>query len=227
MMPVMDTTRLHIFQAGRRTDMSGRVLNFSEADLAATVNAYDPKLHEAPIVIGHPRHDAPAWGWVASLASSGADLQAEPTQVDPAFAELVGAGRYKKISSSFYAPDAPNNPVPGVYYLRHVGFLGAQPPSVKGLREVQFADAEEGVIEFADWGMETNATMWRRLRDWLLVQFGQDTADRVIPDWQIQSLQESARADSDDGTLVPTPAFAERTRSASVSPHQHVSDPVV
>ncbi len=51
---------------------------------------------------------------------------------------MVKAGRFKSRSASFYHPDNPNNPKPGVYYLRHVGFLGAQPPAVKGLKAVEF-----------------------------------------------------------------------------------------
>ncbi len=188
---------LHIFRAGRQTAMSGATLDFSDADLAASAAAYDPAKHEAPIVIGHPRHDAPAYGWVQSLAVNGDGLAATPHQVDINFAELVSAGRYKKISASFYQPDAPNNPVPGVYYLRHVGFLGAQPPAVKGLKQVEFGDAEEGVIEFGDWGLETNASLWRRVREWMLATFGQETADQVVPDWQIETIREAARQDDD------------------------------
>ena len=139
------------------------------------------------------------------MATAEDGLQAEPHQVDAAFAELVEAGRYKKISASFYLPDAPNNPVPGVYYLRHVGFLGAQPPAVKGLKAAEFADAEDGVVEFGDWGMETNATLWRRMREWLLAKFGQETADQVIPDWQIETIREAARQDDD----APRVAFAD------------------
>ena len=191
------TKTLHIFKPGRQTAMNGLTLEFSESDLAASAAAYDPAKHEAPIVIGHPKHDAPAYGWVKSLATADDGLQAEPHQVDAAFAELVEAGRYKKISASFYLPDAPNNPVPGVYYLRHVGFLGAQPPAVKGLKAAEFADAEDGVVEFGDWGMETSATLWRRMREWLLAKFGQETADQVIPDWQIETIREAARQDDD------------------------------
>ncbi|WP_043224802.1 hypothetical protein [Burkholderia glumae] len=201
----MNAKPIHIFRAGTQTDMSGRVLEFAEADLAATATAYDPKRHEAPIVIGHPRDNAPAWGWVASLSASAGNLQAEPAQVDPAFAELVDAGRYKKVSASFYHPDSPHNPVPGVYYLRHVGFLGAQPPALKGLRDVNFSDGDEGVVEFSDWGQELHAGLWRRLREWLLTQFGQDTADQVIPDWQIDSMRDTARQDD-----TPPSAFVER-----------------
>ena len=199
------TKTLHIFKPGRQTAMNGLTLEFSESDLAASAAAYDPAKHEAPIVIGHPKHDAPAYGWVKSLATADDGLQAEPHQVDAAFAELVEAGRYKKISASFYLPDAPNNPVPGVYYLRHVGFLGAQPPAVKGLKAAEFADAEDGVVEFGDWGMESNATLWRRMREWLLAKFGQETADQVIPDWQIETIREAARQDDD----APRAAFAD------------------
>lgn len=199
------TKTLHIFKPGRQTAMNGLTLEFSESDLAASAAAYDPAKHEAPIVIGHPKHDAPAYGWVKSLATAEDGLQAEPHQVDAAFAELVEAGRYKKISASFYLPDAPNNPVPGVYYLRHVGFLGAQPPAVKGLKAAEFADAEDGVVEFGDWGMESNATLWRRMREWLLAKFGQETADQVIPDWQIETIREAARQDDD----APRVAFAD------------------
>ncbi|UVK85224.1 peptidase [Pseudomonas sichuanensis] len=189
--------------------MSGASINFSEADLAATVSAYDPALHEAPLVFGHPKHDAPAGGWVKSLASCADGLEAVPHEVDPAFAELVANKRYKKISASFYHPAAPNNPVPGVYYLRHVGFLGAQPPSVKGLRAIELGDAEEGVIEFADFGHETSASLWRRLRDWMIGERGLEVADQIIPDWQINSLAETACSDD------PRPSFTEPTPPAA------------
>lgn len=141
---------LHIFKPGQHTAMSGQTLNFSAADLAATCAAYDPAKHEAPLVVGHPQADLPAYGWVAALKFSEGGLDATPAQVNPDFADMVAAGAFKKISASFYAPDAPQNPVPGVYYLRHVGFLGAQAPAVKGLRQPSFADDEAGVITFGE-----------------------------------------------------------------------------
>lgn len=196
---------LHIFKSGTHTDMHGRTINFSQADLDACAAAYDPALHEAPLVIGHPTHDAPAWGWVKSLSPAVGDLLAEPHQIDVQFAELVKAKRYKKISASFYQPDAPNNPKPGVYYLRHVGFLGAQPPAVKGLRAVEFGEQEDGVIEFADWGLATSAGMFARLRDFLISKFSLDEADSVLPSWQIDALRDEAQRDDPK----PDPAFSE------------------
>lgn len=194
--------------------MSGVEVNLTEADLIACANAYDPAKHEAPLVVGHPKHDHPAYGWVQALNADKNGLNAAPAQVDLQFAEQVEKGRYKKISAAFFAPDAPNNPVPGVYYLRHVGFLGALPPAVKGLREVAFAEAEEGVLEFADAGLNVTASVFRRLRDWMLTQFGKDVADNVIPDWEIESIREISQwADAD----TPRMAFADAATHLPVS----------
>lgn len=141
---------LQIFKPGRHVALSGAALAFSESDLAATAAAYNRALSEAPLVVGHPSLDGPAYGWVKSLSFADGGLEAEPDQVDPAFAEMVAAGRFKKISAAFYPPDAPKNPVPGVYYLRHVGFLGAFAPAVKGLRSPAFAEDDGAVtLEFA------------------------------------------------------------------------------
>src|SRR5450759_2940974 len=160
--------RLQIFKPGRHTAMSGATLSFSESDLAATAHAYDPALHEAPIVVGHPQVDGPAYGWVKSLAVGDGVLHAEPNQVDPAFAEMVAAGRFMKISASFYLPDSENNPVPGVHYLRHVGFLGAQAPAVKGLKNASFAAAETGFIEFGD--TDESSSLFQAIRNWFVAE---------------------------------------------------------
>lgn len=144
---------LHIFKAGTwRDHVTGRSLTFSAADLAATAAAYDPARHEAPLVVGHPATDDPAYGWVQSLMITDDGLEATPRQVEAAFAEMVNAERFNRISAGFFLPTAPSNPVPGVYYLKHVGFLGAVPPAVKGLRKPSFnlADSSESVtVEFS------------------------------------------------------------------------------
>lgn len=199
---------IHIFRPGSHTAMSGATLAFSEADLAAAAAAYDPALHEAPLVVGHPTADGPAYGWVQSLGAGPAGLHATPRQVSPEFAELVASGAYKKVSASFYTPTAPNNPVPGTYYLRHVGFLGAQPPAIKGLAPVEFAaaDAPGDLVEFADWADQQNATLWRRMREFLIGQFGLDKADQAIPGWAVDGLQADAMQPETGDQAAATPA---------------------
>src|SRR5690606_10586760 len=66
---------IEIFKAGTRTDDSGTVHTISKADLAASVAAYDPAVHEAPHTVGHPKHNAPAYGWVERLALVGDVLE--------------------------------------------------------------------------------------------------------------------------------------------------------
>ncbi|MDH5511089.1 MAG: phage protease [Nitrospinota bacterium] len=139
---------IEIFRAGRHTAHNGAEVEITTADLAAAAKAYDPARSEAPVVVGHPSGQAPAYGWIKRLVADGAALWAELIQMDPAFTQMVRAGRYKKISASFYSPLSPDNPKPGEWYLRHVGFLGAQPPAIKGLQPVSFASAGEGVMEF-------------------------------------------------------------------------------
>lgn len=216
------TAALHIFKPGRYVPLSGTPLEFSAADLAATAAAYDPTKHEAPIVVGHPALDAPAYGWVGGLNAQAEGLFADAREVDPAFAEAVAAKRYKKISASFYAPDSPSNPVPGVYYLRHVGFLGAAAPGVKGLRNPSFAADEAGVVEFSDYDDQTNAGLWRSLRDWVLGKFGQDEADRALPPYYVAGLEASAAqpAPADNAVGALAPAFASPEKEIHVTPEQ-------
>lgn len=148
---------IHIFKTGTHTDSHGQTLTFSESDLADAVRAYNPDLHQAPIVVGHPKADAPAFGWVQSLSSQNGNLFATPEQVNPEFSEQVKAGSYKKVSASFYPPTSPANPVKGVYYLRHVGFLGAEPPAIKGLQPIEFSEQDDAVTLTLDFS-ETQAS---------------------------------------------------------------------
>ena len=184
---------LQIFKSGRHTTAAGEVLAFSDADLAAAAAAYDPAVSEAPLVVGHPAMDGPAYGWVGALATDGSALEAQPRDVDPQFAELVNRRAYSKISAAFYRPDDPVNPKPGVWYLRHVGFLGAAAPAVKGLRTPTFAGDESSAVEFSEWDDATNANLWRNLREWFIGKFGRDEADTVIPSYQVGDLERGAQ----------------------------------
>ncbi len=211
--------------------MNGQTLAFSESDLQAAVAAYNPELHEAPLVVGHPRHDLPAYGWVQSLSFSedaaAPGIYATPAQVNPDFADMVAAGAFKKISAAFFSPTAPGNPVPGTYYLRHVGFLGAQPPAVKGLRNPTFADSEEGVVTFSEWDDVQNASLWRNLRDWLLGKFGAEAADQVVPGYTVQALERAADAElqksmksSASGVSFAEPNPTHQESTVSLTPEQ-------
>lgn len=207
--------RIAIFRAGTHRDQKGRSLTFSESDVAAMAAGYDPALHQAPHVLGHPTTDAPAWGWTSSLEAEGGVLYERREQVDPAFAEAVEAGRYKFRSASFYEPNDPANPTPGSWYLKHVGWLGAQPPAVKGLGAA-FAegDASEGVT-FAEgdmnlaWLAGNVAEGFRQLRDWILGKWGQEEADKALSAWTDRAATQIAADVRAEARAEPGAAFAE------------------
>ncbi|WP_227503528.1 2-oxoacid:acceptor oxidoreductase [Moraxella bovoculi] len=146
----MQTIQHEIFIAGTRADNSGKEVTITPDDLNAIAQGYNPSFHEAPIVIGHPDDNAPAYDWVKSLSAQDGKLFAEFGEMDDDFVELVKAGRYKKVSASFYPPNHPSNPKPDNWYLRHIGFLGALPPAVKGLSPVSFNDSSDGIVSFGE-----------------------------------------------------------------------------
>ncbi len=187
--------------------MSGEVISYSDKDLAAIAASYDPSMHEAPIVIGHPKHDDQAYGWVKGIEVQDGKLIARTHQINPEFAELVRKGSYKKVSAAFYRPDTPGNPKPGVYYLRHLGFLGAQPPAVKGLKQVAFASGDDGCVEFADLDIASALTdiaaLLRRVRDAMIAEKGLEAANETFPSWQIESVERIA------AKQLTAPSYAE------------------
>lgn len=141
---------IEIFRAGTRRADNGKDYTITAADLAKTVEVYNVKVHEAPLVVGHPAGNKPAYGWITSLQLDGDTLKiADTNRVEPQFAEMVRDGRFPKRSASFYHPNDPTNPTPGIWHLRHVGSFGAVPPAVKGLKDIEFSEAADAV-NFSD-----------------------------------------------------------------------------
>jgi len=135
-----------IFRGGRQIDSAGRVHD-GAALIDSAVAKFNAAEHEPPAVIGHPKDNAPAWGWVEGLKKEGNLLLAKFRQVQPEFADMVRKGLFKKRSAAFY-PDG---------RLRHVGFLGAMPPAVKGLPDIgAFDEGESVTFEFAEESAERN-----------------------------------------------------------------------
>ena len=138
---------IEIFRAGTHRGINGQEVTITPEDVQAVVDGFNPDTAPVPVVVGHPRHDAPAYAWAEAIYLEGETLKARLKEIDPAFAEILKAGRYKRISAAFFPPDSPANPTPGQYSLRHIGFLGAAAPAVKGLQPVEFTTGRSGL----DW----------------------------------------------------------------------------
>lgn len=178
-----------IFRAGKHTDSKGNTAEFSAADLQSVVNNFKPKT--APLVIGHPDQNDPAWGWAAELKIEGDKLFARADDVATDFANAVESKRF------------PNRSVRLVktangYELGHIGFLGAKPPAVGGMQwQFNASDAEAVSFEFAlddqikSLTIDTSnavVVLFRKLKAFFIERHGAETADNMLPDWQIDSL---------------------------------------
>ncbi len=148
--------KIAIFKTGEHTATNGQTLDATPDFVRAVAASYQPGSHEAPAVIGHPKDNHPAYGWVKSLSfdEGSGTLYADFAQVEPQFEQMLKDGRFKKRSASFYDANHPSNPTPGKPYLRHVGFLGAQPPAVKGLKDFK-DDSDCAIYEFTEFSTST------------------------------------------------------------------------
>lgn len=182
---------VEVFRAGTHKDSKGRECSFTTGDLDQIIanTATEP----APAVLGHPKHDAPAYAWTAGMKREGDVLFAKFDHIHPAFESGVATGAYRNRSVSIYKDDTAG------WKLRHVGWLGAEPPAITGLKPVEFSagvDAHEfssGDDMQVAWALTDISGAFRRLRDWLIGDKGIDVADKVLPDYQVTSIADSAQ----------------------------------
>ena len=96
---------IEIFRPGKFKAMNGKEIEFSSAMLQDIADIYNPSVSQAPLVIGHPKVEDPAYGWVKNLSFADGKLKAEPESVVEEFTGIVSAGLYKNVSASFFASD--------------------------------------------------------------------------------------------------------------------------
>jgi len=183
---------VEVFSVGEQTDANGNTREWTDADLNKIVSNYKTNKHEAPLVVGHPKENAPAFGWVEELKTDGKLLFAKFRQLVPEFVDAVKQGMYKKRSISLY-PDLT---------LRHIGFLGAVPPAVKGLADIKFKEQIESIIiEFNELNNEkgdidmTEEQIKELLKEALKVQ--KETLDSEFAE-QFKKLEEANTKLSDE-----------------------------
>jgi hypothetical protein len=196
---------IEVFRAGTHTDSKGRSCTFTESDLDQMVS--NLALGAAPAVLGHPKHDDPAYGWVRADGAKrdGTSLYVKFDDINPAFEAGVSSGAYRNRSVSVF------NDKDAGWRIRHVGWLGATPPAIEGLTPLDYS-AEVDAYEFdaGDWdvgyALADTAELLRGLREQMIAKDGLEAADAALPNWRIQSVADAAqrvkntaRAEQDDG----------------------------
>ncbi len=189
---------IDICRAGDWRDMAGRDVRLDEDRLdriVAAQAAADP----APVVVGHPEANAPAFGWVDSLRRVGDRLQAKLRDISAPFREAVEAGRYAGRSIALQGDT-----------LRHLGFLGGRAPAVPGLAPTCFASAPGTVIAFAASAAEAPQDSSEEQPDSLraLEPSGDEDGNSLVPLRAPQARGEVEKEGSDPSSS-PTEAAGE------------------
>ena len=188
---------IEVFRTGTHTDSAGNIREWKEDDLKKIAENYDPEKNEAPIVIGHPTDSSPAYGWVEKIKTEGGILWAKCKDIIPEFADMVKKGLFKKRSISLSSD----------LTLRHIGFLGATPPAVKGLADLKFSK-NKGTISFefndtSPWTWGTIAGVFRKIREWFIEKEGKETADSIITDWEIEAIKDAEKNATSESGIQP------------------------
>ena len=132
---------LEIFKIGDHTSSNGKTKSYTIKDLDTIVDSYNPEEREAPLVLGHPKDNDPAYGWVEKLFRKGKSLFAVTKNEDPAFLQAVKDKKFPKRSISLTEN----------LRLNHIGFLGAVLPAVDGLSSISFNTKDNfSVIEIGN-----------------------------------------------------------------------------
>ena len=149
---LMMLPELEIFYVGRHTDSSGNTRDWTHDDVQRIADHYNAQSdHEAPAVIGHPKEDKPAYGYAERLRfdEQSGKLYATWKLMKEGFVRVVKEGHFLKRSIALY----PNG------LLKHVGFLGAVPPALKGMADPgpSYRDDDDGAlyIEFSGESIST------------------------------------------------------------------------
>jgi DNA-binding transcriptional MerR regulator len=128
---------------------SGEIVDITPDDLAYMIDTFDPNDRDVPIVLGHPEHNHPAYGWLDRLRINPESgyLEGKYKDLVEALIPMLKQKQYRKKSIGLY-PDK---------RLKHIGLLGAAQPAVPGLSDIKFNQNQDSfvleVIEFSEGNM--------------------------------------------------------------------------
>lgn len=172
---------LEIFRAGEYPQ--GK---FTISDLDEIADGYSPTIFEAPVTKDHEQ-TGPAHGWVSEVKRDGISLFARIKQASIDLASWVKNGAYKKRSIELYNDFQGT----GKKYLKALSFLGATAEQVKGMKQVEFGEANGSFELFTDFNPQ--------LRDNIVPvqekkQMSDDKGMSTFTDQQVRTMVDTAVA---------------------------------
>lgn len=132
--PLIKWPDVVVCKIGNWTVSDGSELKITKKMLGEMARNYDPGYDEAPVVANH-EDEGEAKGWVERLRVLGDYLVARLKDVNESFREKIKAGAWKKRSIRIHFGGEEQTDAS----LKHVAFLGAVQPAVKGMPDIEFA----------------------------------------------------------------------------------------
>jgi len=212
---------------------------------------YNPEFNYAPVVLGHPEDDSPAFGRFREVQSvdsvdpqgdSSTWLVGVPDRIDPAFAQAVKDGRFGRLSAAFYT----EGELPGIDgpYLRHVGFFGAGAVAKKGMPDpaiglagagfkAEFHPADGGDKKFEELEFDAEELGLKEIDTEMLAMFFEKADEGAKWDFSSadytleQLMRASAVVDGISGNPHTAPAKGGVTKEQCHLPHHRPDGTVV
>ncbi len=100
--------RVHALRAGT-WPASPRPVTLGQDEIEQIARSYRPELYSAPVVLGHPHHDDPAWGEVLAAQADERGLWLG-CAIRLELAQFVSDRSYRAVSVSLWTPGALGNP---------------------------------------------------------------------------------------------------------------------
>ncbi len=123
---------VEVFRVGDWTSANGYRHQWTTDDIDDIIDRYTNQDLEhpwvAPVVLGHPVDNSPAYGWVEKLYRVGDVMMARLVKLNKSFVQMLKDGSFANRSIM----------IDGDNLLWHIGFLGAVPPAVDGLAPIEF-----------------------------------------------------------------------------------------
>jgi hypothetical protein len=121
---------INIFKTGIHTSSNGIKREWKLEDLQQLVDNFNSD-DRVPLVVGHPKENSPAFGWISDLKIESGNLFAKFTDLHDGFKEAVKQGLYRNRSVSIGKTE-------NGFKLFHLGWLGGVLPAVEGLDPVKY-----------------------------------------------------------------------------------------
>ena len=144
--------------------------NITKSDLNEIVASYSEVNDKAPVVVGHPKDNSPAYGVINKMEVVGDKLMIHATNMKKKIVKAIKNKQLLAQSISLFPRDHDANPTKGKLHVRHSGMLGGKRGAVHGLEPLpEFSDGEDTEfinIDFSESQDKKNKSLFDRFMEW-------------------------------------------------------------